>query len=147
MSEQVGQKGAEPAAQTASQMVEMPLEDLPVAEDGARICWKQFAAALPQEHSALAGRLSIMRPKLLDGLTIQVIIDNRMVAADFQQVRPQIEQYLRRKLQNSKLVIDVVVDETLEVRHIYSRVEQYQILEKRYSVLARLKEALDLDLS
>ena len=88
-----------------------------------------------------------MRPKLLDGLTIQVIIDNRMVAADFQQVRPQIEQYLRRKLQNSKLVIDVVVDETLEVRHIYSRVEQYQILEKRYSVLARLKEALDLDLS
>ena len=147
MSEQVGQKGAEPAAQTASQVVEMPLEDLPVAEDGVRICWKQFAAALPQEHSALAGRLSIMRPKLLDGLTIQVIIDNRMVAADFQQVRPQIEQYLRRKLQNSKLAVKVVVDETQETRHIYSRVEQFQLLEERYSVLTKLKEALDLDLS
>ncbi|MBR4311938.1 MAG: DNA polymerase III subunit gamma/tau [Bacteroidaceae bacterium] len=134
------------ATQNTIGMAKEVIEDLPVAEDGVRICWKQFAASLPQEHSALAGRLTNMRPSLVEGLTIQVTIDNRMVATDIQNMRPQLEGYLRKKLQNSKLTIKVVVDETQETRHIYSRVEQFQILEKRYSVLTKLKEALDLDL-
>ena len=127
--------------------VTTPVVDLPVDVAGVRICWKQFAMALPKEHSALAGRLMNMRPQLNDDLTITVLIDNRMVAADIMAIRPQIETYLRQQLQNNKLSINVVVEETITVHHIYSRVEQYQILEKRYPVIKKLKEALDLDLS
>lgn len=127
--------------------VTTPVVDLPVDVAGVRICWKQFAMALPKEHSALAGRLMNMRPQLNDDLTITVLIDNRIVAADIMAIRPQIETYLRQQLQNNKLSINVVVEETITVHHIYSRVEQYQILEKRYPVIKKLKEALDLDLS
>ena len=139
------QQGSAAQAQVTSEAA--PLEDLPVAEDGVRICWKQFVATLPKEHSALAGRLQIIRPVLNPNLTITATTDNRMVAADITNMRPQIEAYLRHQLQNSKLTLNIVVEETLTIHHIYSRVEQYQILEKRYPALKKIKEVLDLDLS
>ena len=135
------------AAQAQATSVVASVEDLPVTEDGVRICWKQFATTLPKEHSALAGRLQIIRPVLNPDLTITATTDNRMVASDIMNVRPQIEAYLRQQLQNSKLTLNIVVEETQIVRHIYSRVEQFQILEKRNPVLKKLREALDLDLS
>ena len=138
--------GSQAGYGTVGQLSEQTV-DLPVGEDGVRICWKQFAATLPKEHSALAGRLQIIRPVLNADLTITAMTDNRMVASDIQAVRPQIEAYLRQQLQNSKLTINVVVEESQTVHHIYSRVEQFQILEKRNPALKKLKEALDLDLS
>ncbi len=121
--------------------------DLPVSEDGVRICWKQFATALPKEESAMAGRLLNIRPMLNDNLTVTISIDNRMVASDIAGMRLRIEEYLRRQLQNSKLSLNIVVEETQQTHRIYSRVEQFQILEQRNPVLHKLKEALDLDLS
>lgn len=142
------QRGGAPGAgnATASQAYE-EIVDLAVSEDGVRICWKQYASTLPKEHSALAGRLQIIRPALNDDLTITVTTDNRMVASDILGMRRQIEDYLRQQLQNRKLTINVVVEETKTVHHIYSRVEQFQILEQRNPALRKLKEALDLDLS
>ena len=121
--------------------------DLPVSEDGVRICWKQFAAALPKEESAMAGRLLNIRPVLDDSLAVTVSIDNRMVASDIAGMRSRIEAFLRSQLQNSKLSLNIVVAEAQPTHRIYSRVEQFQILEQRNPVLRKLKEALDLDLS
>ena len=128
-----------------SPMADVP--DLPVSEDGVRICWKQFAAALPKEESAMAGRLLNIRPVLDDSLAVTVSIDNRMVASDIAGMRSRIEAFLRRQLQNSKLSLNIVVAEAQPTHRIYSRVEQFQILEQRNPVLRKLKEALDLDLS
>ncbi len=130
---------------TMSSVADVP--DLPVSEDGVRICWKQFASALPKEESAMAGRLLNIRPVLNDSLAVTVSIDNRMVASDIAGMRSRIEEFLRRQLQNSKLSLNIVVEETQPTHRIYSRVEQFQILEQRNPVLHKLKEALDLDLS
>ena len=127
-------------------VAEVALEDLPVSEDGVRICWKQFAMALPKEQAAMAGRLMNIRPSMND-LTVKVSIDNRMVAEELSAICPQLEAHLRRQLQNGKLSIHVVVEENTAAHKIYSRVEQYQILEKRNPSLRKLKELLDLDLS
>ena len=135
------------AAHAKVNSVTTQVEDLSVSEDGVRICWKQFAATLPKEHSALAGRLQIIRPVLNPDFTITATTDNRMVASDIMNMRTQIENYLRHQLQNSRLTLNVVVEEVQTIHHIYSRVEQFQILEKRNPVLKKLKEALDLDLS
>lgn len=95
----------------------------------------------------MAGRLLNIRPVLNDSLAVTVSIDNRMVASDIAGMRPRIEEFLRRQLQNSKLSLNIVVEETQPTHRIYSRVEQFQILEQRNPVLHKLKEALDLDLS
>ena len=126
--------------------VESDIPDLPISEDGVRICWKQFAATLPKEQAAMASRLTILRPVLQEHI-VKVVVDNRMVADDLIAMRSQMETYLRQQLQNRQLRIDVVVEETQKIHQIYSRVEQFQLLEERYPVLTKLKMALDLDLS
>lgn len=123
------------------------MPDLPVSEEGVRICWKQFVSTLPKESSAMAGRLLNLRPVLKDSLVVSVVIDNRMVASDISVMRPQIEDFLRKQLQNKGLSLDIVVEETQATHRIFSRVEQYQILEKRNPAVQKLKEMLDLDLS
>jgi DNA polymerase-3 subunit gamma/tau len=112
-----------------------------------RICWKQFATSLPKEESALSGRLLSIRPALSDGSVIKVSVDNHMVATDISRMRPQIEEFLRQQLQNRTLSIAVAIEETQSTHKIYSRVEQFQILEQRNPALQRMREALDLDLS
>ena len=121
-------------------------EDLLVSEEGVRICWKQFAMGLPKEQAAMAGRLMNIRPVLND-LMVKASVDNRMVATELSGIRPQIEAYLQQQLQNRNLTLIIVVEEAQVARKIYSRVEQYQILEKQNPTLRKLKELLDLDLS
>ncbi len=142
-------QGGKPVAQMGSRPVSSSADvpELPVSEDGIRICWKQFASTLPKEHSALAGRLLNVRPVLDADLTLTVTVDNSMVASDISGMRPRIESYLRQQLQNSRLTLKIVVEEAQAAHRIYSRVEQFQILEKRNPVLQKLKELLDLDLS
>ncbi len=130
----------------ASVSAQAEVVDLPVSGDGVRICWKQFVETLPKEDSALAGRLLNIRPELKDETMIVVSIDNRMVASDISHMHARIEGYLRARLQNSRLSLKVVVEETQTAHRIYSRVEQFQILEQRNPAIKKLREALGLDL-
>ena len=132
--------------ESASVVSAAPQEDLLVSEEGVRICWKQYATTLPKEQAAMAGRLMNIRPVLND-LTVKVSVDNRMVATELSGMRSQIEAYLQQQLQNRNLTLSIVVEEVQTARKIYSRVEQYQILEKQNPALRKLKELLDLDLS
>ena len=131
---------------SASVVSTAPQEDLLVSEEGVRICWKQYATTLPKEQAAMAGRLMNIRPVLND-LAVKVSVDNRMVATELSGMRSQIELYLQQQLQNRNLMLSIVVEEVQTARKIYSRVEQYQILEKQNPALRKLKELLDLDLS
>ena len=95
----------------------------------------------------MAGRLQILRPALKENLVVEVSVDNRMVADDVTAIRPQLEEYLRRELQNSRISIKVIVEEAKATHKILSRVEQYQTIEQHNPAVRKLKELLDLDLS
>jgi DNA polymerase-3 subunit gamma/tau len=122
------------------------IEDIPLSEEGVRICWKRFANALSQEESAMTRRLSIMRPQLSDEHTITVYIDNKIVAQDLYTLRPRIEEHLRKQMQHNKLKLEIILEEAQNTHRICSRIEQYQILEQRSPALKKLKESLGLDL-
>ena len=122
------------------------LEDLPISEEGLRICWKQFAISLPKEESAMAGRMANIHPKLNGDRTFTVSIDNKLVAQELRELQPRIERFLREQMQNSSISMRIKVDETLPTHRILSRVEQYQQLEKRNPALKMMTELFNLDL-
>jgi DNA polymerase-3 subunit gamma/tau len=122
------------------------VEDIPVTEDGLRICWKQFAASLSKEESAMAGRIMNIRPSLSGEAVFTVTIDNKIVAQELRAMQSRIESYLKQQMQNSRITMEVVLEETQKVHHIYSRVEQYQQLEQSNPALKKLKEMFELDL-
>ncbi|MBR4998172.1 MAG: DNA polymerase III subunit gamma/tau [Bacteroidaceae bacterium] len=132
-------------AQTTTQQ-HVIVEELPVSEEGLRICWKQFASTLPQEESAMAGRLMNIRPNLDKGGRFTITLDNKLVEQEMRTMKPRIEAYLRQQMQNSTISMEIILDETQGIRRIYSRVEQFQMMEQRNNALTRLKKAFDLDL-
>lgn len=142
----VGQTPTPTAPTNNVQTVQTVIEDLPVTIEGLRICWKQFAEALPKEESAMAGRLANIRPELNNDTTFSVVIDNKIVGQELQRIKPRIESFLRRQMQNQKLCMQIIVEETQQTHRILSRVEQYQALEQRNPILRKLKEELELDL-
>ena len=95
----------------------------------------------------MAGRLQILRPLLKENRVVEVPVDNRMVADYVRAIRPQLEEFLRRELQNSHISINVIIEEVKSARKILSRVEQYQTIEQHNPAVRKLKELLDLDLS
>ena len=131
----------------AATPVQQPVvEDIPISEDGLRICWKQFAATLSKEETAMAGRIMNIRPSLTGDTSFTVGIDNKIVAQELRTMQPRIEAYMRQQMQNSRISMQVVLEEAQKVHHIYSRVEQYQQLEQRNQALKKLKELFELDL-
>lgn len=94
----------------------------------------------------MAGRLMNIRPKLNDDNSFTIIIDNKLVAQEIHAIQPRIESYLRQQMQNSRITMRITIEEMITTHRIYSRVEQYQMLEQRNPALKLLKELLDLDL-
>lgn len=94
----------------------------------------------------MAGRLMNIRPNLDKGGRFTITLDNKLVEQEMRTMKPRIEAYLRQQMQNSTISMEIILDETQGIRRIYSRVEQFQMMEQRNNALTRLKKAFDLDL-
>jgi hypothetical protein len=94
----------------------------------------------------MAGRLTIMRPFITGEHTVTIPIDNKIVAQELQSMRPQIETYLRKQMQNNKINIQIELEEVNKNHRIVSRIEQYQMMEQQNPSLKKLKEMFELDL-
>lgn len=94
----------------------------------------------------MAGRLMNIRPKLNDDNSFTIIIDNKLVAQEIHAMQPRIVSYLSQQMQNNSITMRIAIEETITTRRIYSRVEQYQMLEQQNPSLKLLKELLNLDL-
>lgn len=94
----------------------------------------------------MAGRMMNIRPNLGKGTQFTITLDNKLVEQEIRNMKPRIEAFLRQQMQNSTISMEIVLDATQGIHRIYSRVEQFQMMEQRNNALTRLKEAFDLDL-
>lgn len=133
--------------QTAAQ-AEATWEDYVFNEEDLVYHWYEFAARLPKEEAANAGRMMNMKPVLQgDKSTFEVVVDNEIVQKYMQQLAPQIEDHLRTQLHNHKITMTVRVSAANENVRAYSHVERFQMMSKKNPGLLKLKEALGLELS
>ncbi len=107
--------------------------------------WFEFANLLPKEETATAGRMKNMKPKLIHETTFEVTADNEMVKDYLKNFVPKIEQFLRTKLHNRHISMEVRLLPK-ETKRAYSRVEQYQLMVQKNPHLQKLKEQLGLEL-
>lgn len=144
---------AAPASQPAAQQASVSpaadnWEDYIFNEKDLGYYWREFASLLPKEEAANAGRMMNMHPHLLaDQHTFEVAVDNGMVQKYMQQLAPQIEAHLQKKLHNRKIKMTTRVSEANENVRAYSHVERFQMMSKKNPSLLKLKEALGLELS
>ena len=141
------EKVYEPAAATVpTQVAEaQPQEDYIFNERDVNYYWQEYAGRLPHEQVALAKRMQNMRLTLLDATTFEAVVDNPIVAKDFNALAPAIQDYLRARLKNSKVTMSVRVSAPEEKVRAYSRTEQFQMMMEKNKALKELQDEFGLE--
>lgn len=109
--------------------------------------WQEYAGQLPKEQVAIAKRMQGLRPVLIGNSTsFEVVVDNEIAARDFTALIPEIQDYLRRGLKNSKVLMTVRVSAPTETIRAVGRVEKFQMMAQKNQALMQLKNEFGLEL-
>ena len=127
--------------------VQQPEEDFMFNDRDLNYYWQEYAGQLPKEQDALAKRMQMLRPALLNNsTTFEVVVDNEIAAKDFRNLIPELQNYLRVHLKNSKVVMTVRVSEPTETVRPVGRVEKFQMMAQKNQALMQLKDEFGLEL-
>ena len=136
-----------PAPEAAPAQVSEPApeEDYIFNERDINYYWQEYAGRLPQEQIATAKRMQHMRLTLLNDTTFEAVVDNPIVAKEFTDLAPTIQDYLRARLKNRKITMTVRVSEASERVRAYGRDEQFQMMSQKNKALLELKDEFGLE--
>ena len=127
--------------------VQQPEEDFMFNDRDLNYYWQEYAGQLPKEQDALAKRMQMLRPALLNNsTTFEVVVDNEFAAKDFTALIPELQDYLRGRLKNSKVMMTVRVSEATETVRPVGRVEKFQMRAQKNQALMQLKDEFGLEL-
>ena len=127
--------------------VQQPEEDFMFNDRDLNYYWQEYAGQLPKEQDALAKRMQMLRPALLNNsTTFEVVVDNEFAAKDFTALIPELQDYLRGRLKNSKVMMTVRVSEATETVRPVGRVEKFQMIAQKNQALMQLKDEFGLEL-
>ena len=122
-----------------------PDEDYIFNERDINYYWQEYAGQMPQEQVAIAKRMQHMRLTLLNDTTFEAVVDNPIVAKEFTDLAPTIQQYLRTRLKNSKVTMTVRISKPTEKVRAYGRDEQFQMMSQKNKALLDLKDEFGLE--
>ena len=135
------------AATTYVPKVQQPEEDFMFNDRDLNYYWQEYAGQLPKEQDALAKRMQMLRPALLNNsTTFEVVVDNEFAAKDFTALIPELQDYLRGRLKNSKVMMTVRVSEATETVRPVGRVEKFQMMAQKNQALMQQKDEFGLEL-
>ncbi len=137
---------AELAQATSSQQANVVAENRPVDTTSLLTAWREFANNLPQEDTAMANRLRDTEPILIDGNSFEVLANNELVESEFRAFIPRILPFMRQRLGNSSLTMDVRIRKQEEKQRAYNRVEQFNMMCQMNDALKLLQQEFDLEL-
>ena len=119
----------------------------PFTQDTLMYYWFRYIQILPQEQTAMAGRMKGMTPELQEGWVVHLVLENEMVEQEMQHMLPNLQAYLRTQLRNDLIQIKISVSHD-EVQHKPTgRADMLRDLTEQYHSLAILCERLNLELA
>ena len=135
------------AKTNVAQVQTQPEEDFIFNDRDLNYYWQEYAGQLPKEQDALTKRMQMLRPVLLNNsTTFEVVVDNEFAAKDFTALIPELQDYLRGRLKNSKVMMTVRVSEATETVRPVGRVEKFQMMAQKNQALMQLKDEFGLEL-
>lgn len=131
---------------TTAQQAAQPEEDYIFNERDVNYYWQEYAGRMPKEQVAIAKRMQNMRVTLLNDTTFEAVVDNEIVSKEFTAMIPHLQEYLRARLKNRKVIMTVRISAPTEKVHAYGRVEKFQMMVQKNDALLQLKNEFGLEL-
>lgn len=118
----------------------------PFTEIAMQAAWKEYVVKLSNRgEKIIASNLEADTPKL-DGTVIQLEYPNATMKVEVERAQGPLLEFLKRKLNNYDITLDIVVNEEIQRKYAYTPQEKYDKLKEQNPDLEILKRAFDLEL-
>ncbi|WP_310381821.1 DNA polymerase III [Flavobacterium sp.] len=125
-------------------VVHLPIEAF--TETEMLLQWSKYAQRLGDKgHKIMESLLLISDPKL-EGSIITHELPNEGSKIEFETEKKELLGYLRGKLHNHDIVIQVIVNEKVENKFAFTPIDKYNRLNEINPNLELLKKVFDLDI-
>ena len=121
----------------------MPSESF--SETDMLMLWNKFAQRMQDSGKMLLSTYMLMNEPILRGSTITLELPNESTKEEFQSGCTELLGYLRGKLHNHDIVIDVNVNETVEKKYAFTPDDKYERLKEINPAIELLRKTFDLD--
>jgi DNA polymerase-3 subunit gamma/tau len=122
---------------------ELPTEDF--SETDMLLLWNKYAQRLSDTGKKLMSTYMLMNEPQLNGATITLELPNESTKEEFLSGGVELLGYLRGKLHNHDIVIDVKVNETVEKKYAFTPDDKYERLKNINPAIDLLRKTFDLD--
>ncbi len=123
-------------------------ENLPVnhfSEEEMQAAWTEYTANVEGDGKYnLLSHLTMGVPKL-DGAIIHLEFPNQTIKTEVERAKYELLGFLREKLQNYDIDLDITVNETAEKRYAYTTREKFEKMKELNPMIEKLRKEFDLD--
>jgi DNA polymerase III subunit gamma/tau len=124
---------------------QLPEDDF--TEEAFLELWNEYATYLDNNGKPIVGAImSASTPVLKDQHIITFEVSNESMRIDLRNDATPLLQYIRKKLNNYKIELDITVNEQLEKQYVFSAHEKFEKLKEKNPDIALLKSTFGLDL-
>ena len=107
--------------------------------------WNKFAQKMTDSGKRLLATYMQMNDPTLNGTTITLELPNQSTKEEFLSGCHELMGYLRGKLHNHDITIEVVVNETVENKYAFTPQEKFERLKQINPNIELLRKTFDLD--
>ena len=107
--------------------------------------WNKFAQKMTDSGKRLMATYMQMNDPTLNGTTITLELPNQSTKEEFLTGCHELIGYLRGKLHNHDITIEVVVNETVENKYAFTPQEKFERLKQINPTIELLRKTFDLD--
>jgi len=128
----------------AKEEVHLPTE--PFNETDMLLHWTKYAERLGNKGYKIMESLMLIGDPKLEGTSITHELPNDSTKIEFESEKLDLLGYLRGKLHNHDITIDIVVNEKVENKFAFTPLDKYNRLNEINPNLELLKKTFDLDI-
>ena len=125
------------------------VENLPIntfSEEEMKAAWSEYTANVESDGKFnLLSHLTMGVPKL-DGSVIHLEFPNQTIKTEVERAKFELLCFLREKLQNYDIDLDITVNETSEKKYAYTTREKFEKLKEMNPLIEKLRQEFDLDI-
>ncbi|MGJ8759359.1 MAG: DNA polymerase III subunit gamma/tau [Polaribacter sp.] len=116
-------------------------------EEALQTLWKEYVALLIQKgERSMASIVGTDAPQLGKNYKISFSVPNKLMEEQFKKGRSELINFLRKKLNNYGISLDVRLNETIEKKFAYTPQEKYNKMKEINPLIDKLRQAFELDM-
>ena len=125
---------------------EVNLEENPYTEADIIALWEKYSEMMEKKgRFNIASILRIDKPKLLEN-TIKLTLPNSINKVELDIEKKEILDFIRKNLKTNNICIDLIVDEKIEEKLVYTDKDKYDLMKKKNPNLEKLKNSFNLSI-